>query len=579
MKLPLRLGILEFLQQETGALNRKLLVMTVASGTANALILAVVNTAVDSMGKEGTPGWRQAILFVLSLGLFVYSFRYILCESSRIAEEAVRSVRVRLADKIRRCDLRALESVGDADIHARISRDTAAIAQTVHPLFSAGQSSLMVIFTMLYIAVVSPVALVLCVAMIAGGVSIYLRDRRTVEQGLHEASHYEDELFTSLTGILKGFKELRINRLKSDDLFEEFGGTARHVCSLRTGVMLQFSNGVVFVQAFFQALIGAMIFVLPILSPSFSSSIVKIVAAVLFLIGPLATVVMMIPVVSQVHVTVSNLRGLEAKLDGFLNGAASGEEEQIEGLESFSEIELKGVSFTYRAPDGNPSFHLGPADAVVHRGELLFLVGGNGSGKTTFMKLLTALYLPEQGFISVNGTEVTPRNVQSYRNLFSAIFSDFHLFDKLYGLRAADPARVDELLRVMGISTKTAYREERFININLSTGQRKRLALVVACLEDKPVYVFDEVAADQDPQFRTYFYEVMLQDLKKAGKTVIAVSHDDRYFHVADRVLYMEYGHLEEQKTGKPSRKRTNRRTAKKSNNNLVEQTVPDETN
>jgi putative ATP-binding cassette transporter len=552
MKLSLRLGIVEFLQQETGALNRKLLLLTAASGTANALILAVINAAVESMGKQQGqgPGWRHFLLFTLSLGLFVYSLRYILGESSRIAEEAIRSVRVRLADKIRRCDLRALESIGDADIHARISRETAAIAQAARPLFSAGQSAIMVLFTMFYIAAVSPVAVLLCVVMIAGGIGIYLRDRLVLEEGLHEASRCEDDLFTSLTGILKGFKELRINRLKSDDLFEEFGGTARRVRDVRTHVMMQFTNNIVFVEAFFQALVGAIVFILPVLSPSFSGSIVKIVAAVLFLVGPLSNVVMMIPVLSQVHVTVDNIRRLETKLDECLAGSATGEEDQIDGLAGFSEIRLNGVGFTYQAPDGSASFQLGPADAVVHRGELLFLVGGNGSGKTTFMKLLTALYLPDQGSISVGGAEVTPRNAQSYRNLFSAIFSDFHLFDKLYGLRAADPARVDELLRQMEISTKTAYRDGRFSNINLSTGQRKRLALVVAYLEDKPVYVFDEVAADQDPHFRTYFYEVMLADLKKAGKTVIAVSHDDRYFHVADRVLRMEYGQLEELPAG-----------------------------
>jgi putative ATP-binding cassette transporter len=150
----------------------------------------------------------------------------------------------------------------------------------------------------------------------------------------------------------------------------------------------------------------------------------------------------------------------------------------------------------------------------------------------------------------VDGAQVTRRNAQFYRNLFSAIFSDFHLFDKLYGLRDADPARVDELLRLMEISDKTSLRDGRFSNINLSTGQRKRLALAVSYLEDKPVYVFDEVAADQDPRFRKYFYEVMLPDLKKAGKTVVAVSHDDRYFHVADRVLRMEYGKFEEVREG-----------------------------
>ena len=154
------------------------------------------------------------------------------------------------------------------------------------------------------------------------------------------------------------------------------------------------------------------------------------------------------------------------------------------------------------------------------------------------------MYWPAQGAIRIDDVAVGPANIQSYRNLFSAIFSDFHLFDKLHGLRDAAPERVNALLRLMEISDKTAFGDGRFTNTHLSTGQRKRLALVVSYLEDKPVYVFDEVAADQDPHFRRYFYETLLPELKSAGKTVVVVSHDDRYFHVGDRVLQMDYGKL-----------------------------------
>ena len=206
---------------------------------------------------------------------------------------------------------------------------------------------------------------------------------------------------------------------------------------------------------------------------------------------------------------------------------------------------------------------MGPVDEEIRRGEILFLVGGNGSGKTTLLKLLTALYRPIQGCIRVDGLEIVPANVQAYRNLFSAIFSDFHLFDKLHGLRDVAPERVDELLRLMEISDKTTFGSGRFSTTNLSTGQRKRLALVVSYLEDKLVYVFDEVAADQDPHFRQYFYETMLPELKRTLKTVVVVSHDDRYFHVADRVLEMDYGKFREiVRNGKPvkaPRKRTTR--------------------
>jgi putative ATP-binding cassette transporter len=189
---------------------------------------------------------------------------------------------------------------------------------------------------------------------------------------------------------------------------------------------------------------------------------------------------------------------------------------------------------------------VGPIDAEIQRGEILFLIGGNGSGKTTFLKLFTALYRPTQGAIYVDDVEIGPTNIQSYRNLFSAIFSDFYLFEKLHGLSTADPDRINALLRLMEISDKTSFKDGRFTNLNLSTGQRKRLALVVSYLEDKPVYVFDEVAADQDPEFRQYFYDTLLPEMKSAGKTVVVVSHDDRYFHAGDRLLQMDYGRLAE---------------------------------
>ena len=220
-------------------------------------------------------------------------------------------------------------------------------------------------------------------------------------------------------------------------------------------------------------------------------------------------------------------------------------------------IRFQGVSFTYKDPEGNASFQVGPIDGEVRRGEILFVVGGNGSGKTSFLKLLTALYWPAHGGIRVDDVEIGPPNIQSYRNLFSAIFSDFYLFDKLHGLRNAAPDAVNALLATMELSRKTSFRDGRFTDTRLSTGQRKRLALVVSYLEDKPVFVFDEVAADQDAHFRGYFYEKLLPELKNTGKTVVVVTHDDRYFHVADRVLVMEYGKLQELSLpGKPAKAR-----------------------
>jgi putative ATP-binding cassette transporter len=474
-----------------------------------------------------------------------------------LTETAICSVRLRLADKIRRSDLSALESIGETDIHARISRDTAAISQAARPLFAAAQGAVMIVCTMVYIALVSPVAMVLCLILIAGGAFKYFRDRKVFDKGLQDASDREDDLSESLNGLLKGFKEIRINKRKSDDVFEEFQSSAVRVRDLRTRVMVLFSNNIIFVEMFFVLLLGSVAFVLPVIVTSFAASATKIVAAILFFFGPLSSVVMMVPVLAQVNVTVDNLERLEASLDEALARTAGSEEAPAVDLSSFSAIRLDGVCFTYRDPDGTATFQAGPIDGEIRRGEILFLVGGNGSGKTTLLKLFTALYWPAEGAIRVDEAQIGLANIQSYRNLFSAVFSDFHLFDKLHGLSDASPERVNELLRLMEISHKTAFRDRRFTNTHLSTGQRKRLALVVAYLEDKPVYVFDEVAADQDPQFRNYFYETLVPELKSRGKTVVVVTHDDRYFHVADRVLAMDYGKLKEMPPpGKPVKPR-----------------------
>jgi putative ATP-binding cassette transporter len=209
-------------------------------------------------------------------------------------------------------------------------------------------------------------------------------------------------------------------------------------------------------------------------------------------------------------------------------------------------IELRGGVYAYPGPDGRPAFTMGPCDLTLDAGEMVFIVGGNGSGKSTLLRVLTWLYEPRAGVILWDGQVVDRSNVADYRNLFATVFSDFHLFDRLYGLSNVDKAGAQALLETMGIAGKTTFEDGRFTNLDLSTGQRKRLALVAALLEDKTVYVLDELAADQDSDFRRRFYEELLPSMKRRGKTLAVVSHDERYFHVADRVLVMEDGRFVE---------------------------------
>jgi putative ATP-binding cassette transporter len=208
------------------------------------------------------------------------------------------------------------------------------------------------------------------------------------------------------------------------------------------------------------------------------------------------------------------------------------------------QIALRGVRFRYLDQTGQPLFAVGPIDLDIRAGELLFIVGGNGSGKSTLLKLLTGLYPPEDGELRLDGRRLWPTDLTRYRSLFATVFTDFHLFRRLYGIPNLDPAEVNRWLAELDIADKTRYTEQGFTNLDLSTGQKKRLAIAAALLKERPICVFDEPAADQDPAFRRRLYEELLPRFRADGRTLIVVSHDDRWFHVADRVLEMRDGQL-----------------------------------
>jgi putative ATP-binding cassette transporter len=206
-------------------------------------------------------------------------------------------------------------------------------------------------------------------------------------------------------------------------------------------------------------------------------------------------------------------------------------------------IRLENIRHTYENPEGENGFQLGPIDLTIEAGEVVFVTGGNGSGKTTLVKILAGLYSPDAGRIVVDGKPVCESGQDNHRQHFSAVFADFHLFEKLLGLSTLD-AEATEYLRHLRLDHKVKVEAGKLSTIRLSQGQKKRLALLTAYLEGRSIYLFDEWAADQDPNFREFFYREVIPGLKARGKTVIVVTHDERYFHLADRLIKLEFGRL-----------------------------------
>jgi putative ATP-binding cassette transporter len=530
--------ILDLVRRESKESISGLVAISVVSGVANAMLLGIINagsTAID----PASPSPRLFLIFLVTLALYVLTNRTILVKSIEMAETMINRLRVRLSNKVRNSELLRLEKLGQAQIYTRITTETQTISQAAPFIIQTLQNAVMILFCGLYIAWLSPAAFLLAVLLISGGIAHYFREKQTIKSALQLSTQREIEFFSSLTNVLDGFKEIRLNRAKSDDVFGGLDRISSETRDLKIRTGTQFAGIATFSQSFFYILLGVIVFIMPRFSEINPDQMIRITAAILFIVGPLTAIVSSIQVFAMANVSISNLYRLEEAL-GVENGPGP-LPRRPEGLRS---IRFEGVTFSYRDGEGKPLFKVGPIDLEIKGGETLFMVGGNGSGKSTFLKLLTGLYTADDGAIRWDGGVVGGKNVGDYRELFSAIFSDYHLFDRLYGLKEIDAARVQELLALLELDRKTSFEDGRLTHQDLSGGQKKRLALLTAYLEDKPVYVFDEWAADQDPSFRRFFYEEILKDFKRRGKTVIAATHDDKYFGLADRVIKLDYGRI-----------------------------------
>ncbi len=540
----MKLNYFRFIRREAGNMTIKISAFAMMAGLLQGMIMVIINGAAEKFPEKGL-NLRYLIMFIICISGFILAKRYSLAMTANLIQHIVFSIRLRFLDKIRKTGLLAFEGLGKSQIYTVLAENTETIFDASRLISNAGSSAVMLIFSFLYIGHLSLTAFFLSIVIICGGVSIYLFNQTATGKDLTECLKKENEFFDSVNHLLDGFKEIKMNTTKSRDLYEgriqQISTEARDI-NIRTE--FRFIDNYIFAQAFFYILLATIIFLLPQITDLAYGIIINITAVVLFMVGPLGNIVEALPLVARADVAIINIETLEKNLDAAIDAHATDAVDRPRPQTGFDAIQLENIAFSYMDPDRNQIFSLGPIDLDIHAGEVLFIVGGNGSGKSTLLKILAGLYYPHSGRMLLNDRVLEATHYVGYRNLFSIIFTDFHLFDRLYGLEKIDPQKVWELLDIMELSEKTGFAEDRFTNIRLSTGQRKRLALIASYLEDKPILLFDEVAADQDPKFRKYFYEVMLQELKQRGKTVIAVTHDDRFFHAADRILKMEYGRI-----------------------------------
>ncbi|HEX7240686.1 MAG TPA: cyclic peptide export ABC transporter, partial [Longimicrobiaceae bacterium] len=514
-----------------------------------------VNTALyrDNPLQDPTLVWGFVALCV-TLPLTRAISSYVL---TLLAQHTVLRMRKQLSRAILQAPLRRLEEAGSPKLLAALTGDVATVTGALTALPGLFVQVAVVVGALAYLGWLSGTVLLATLAVLVVGAVTYQIPMAAGARRQKLLREQADRLYQHFRAITEGSKELKLHHGRQDAMIDNLDRTGAEVRRHLVGAATIFSAAAGWGQLVVFSLIGSLVFVIPTLYDVELKTLTGYALILLYLVTPIEGILNTFPALNQAQIAFRKVRDLGLSLDSDLPGArplsVDGEDRDgdaapgrpVPAHSSWNSLELVGVTHTYYQEREDGHFTLGPIDLSLRPGELVFVVGGNGSGKTTFAKLLLGLYYPETGELRLDGNVVTDENRSDFQQLFSVIFSDFYLFETLLGLDAPDTdARAGRYLARLELDHKVKVQGGELSTTALSQGQRKRLALLTAYLEDRPIYLFDEWAADQDPVFKEVFYRELLPELKARGKSVIVISHDDRYYGVADRILKLEFGQL-----------------------------------
>ena len=461
--------------------------------------------------------------------------------SNYVGQHIIARLRKELGEKVLSAPISQIERYRSHRLIPVLTHDVDTISDFAFAFAPLAISLTVTVGCMGYLAVLSwPMFLMMLVAIVIGTIIQYIA-RGYGLSGFSEAREAEDELQKHYNAIAEGAKELRIHRPRRQRMFAcGITRTAQKICDIQVRSINTFVIAKSLGSMLFFGVIGlalAMQSFWPSANPGVISGFVLVL---LYMKGPLEHLISTLPIISRAQIAFRRIADLSEQFNSpephLLLSEQGAQDKTVNSLE------LVDVDYSFASVDGNAPFRLGPVNLKINQGDIVFIVGENGCGKTTLIKLLLGLYAPQQGHIRLNGQPVNVENRDDYRQLFTTIFADYYLFDEVVQGDMALPQDAEQYLKRLEISHKVSINNGQFSTTDLSTGQRKRLALVNAWLEERPVLVFDEWAADQDPTFRRIFYTELLPDLKRLGKTIIVISHDDRYFDVADQLVRMDSG-------------------------------------
>ena len=520
-----------------------LLATGLLSGVCSAGLVAVVNVLVHQTG--GVPR-ALALLFaalavakIAAHGVSQLSLVY-------LVQDAVLDLGLKLCAQVTRTSLRTLEKKGPSHILAVLTDDVATVAWALQCVPGLTINGAVLVGGAVYLAWLSWTIFLGVVGLMLVGALTYKALHDRAFRLIYAARESRASLFRHFRSLTEGIKELLMHRGRREAfLSEDLTHTALSLRHLNLVATKQYMIADAWTQFLFYGLIGAILLVFADLLKLPGESLTGYVFTILYLMNPLWAVIGTVPTLIRGQVALEKIEGLALGFDSLEEDREADMGFLPHTLQTAS-LELEGVVFSYEDDGpGNDRFVLGPVDFRLGPGDLVFIVGGNGSGKSTFVKVLVGLYRQRLGEIRLGGRPIADSNRDWYRQHFSVVFSDFYLFEKFLGLdKKTLDVRAQMYLRRLALDQKVQVTDQRLSTTDLSQGQRRRLALLTAYLEDRPFYVFDEWAADQDPQYKEVFYTELLPELRARGKAVAVITHDDRYFHLGDRIIKLDEGKI-----------------------------------
>ncbi|WP_154659321.1 cyclic peptide export ABC transporter [Paenibacillus massiliensis] len=511
-------------------------ILSFASGLGNASLIMIIN---ETFARQSA-GLQSGLLlfFVLGIVVYVYGQRLVRIHLLHMTNQILYEKRVMLIKHVQAADFASIQNMEDGKIHAGLNNDTETLSVVANIIVTSFTSLVTLLCCFIYIGLINFYGFLLSFGIILVAAGIYALVGKYANRIYERTRDVQNVFFRYIHDLLGGFKELKISRKKTMEFQTDMIEQCAEYRDQKIKAALAFANVFVAGELLFTIVIGVVVFWFPLLFSSMETSQLRnYIFIFLYMTGPVNSLLNCIPELLRTRISYKRIQGLMSELQIVRTPETCNH--SVDGETQFEQLSLENVHYSYTSKD-RQSFAMGPVNCVFKAGEITFITGGNGSGKSTLGMVLTGLYHPSQGSLCLNGVAVEPGQLN---DRVSAVFNDYYLFSKLYGIPYAERKKeIAHYLKLLRMDEKVKVEEGKFSTTKLSTGQRKRLGLLVTYLEDHDIFFFDEWAADQEPGFREFFYNELLPALKTRGKCVIAITHDDRYFDKADQILEMELG-------------------------------------